>query len=873
MFAADAALEVLARAAALEHRLADELAHAVAVENLERVVLEDALLEVDGQELADVVARESERHLRQVVRAEREELGDLGDLVGRDGRARHFDHRADHVFDLVVALREDLFGRRVDDLLLVAQLLVVAHQRNHDLHVYGHARSLDVHRRLDDGARLHLRDFGVGVAQTAAAVAQHGVELGQRLDLGDDLLKGYVHFGGHLALSLLVVGHELVQRGIEQAHRHGESVHGLEQPFEVAPLHRQQLAQCHAAARLVVGEDHLADGLDAVALEEHVLRAAEADALGAELEGLPGVLRRVGVGAHLQHGVLPGQLHELAEVAAQVGGLRGHLTQIDLARRAVERDPVALLDREAVHLDRAGLVVDLQLAGARDAAFAHAARHDGRVRGHAAARREDSGRVEHALQVLGRGLDAHQDRLLARPGQLLLGILGEEHHGTRRRTRRGGQPLRDDLGRSDGLLVEYGVQQLVELRGFAAQHGGLFVDQPLAQHVHGDLDHRCARALAVAALEHPELAVLDRELDVLHVLEVLLEVVLNLVQLLVDRGHHLLERGVFRGALRLRNVLRLGPALRAFDRDLLRGADAGHDVLSLRIDQVLSVEDVLARRGVARESHARGRVLTHVAEDHGLHRNGRSPLGGDVVELAVEDGALVHPRAEHGAHGAPQLLPGAGGEILAGLPLHGLLEAPYQFLQVVGGQVRVVLHAAPGLQRVDDLLERIVVLLRDGLHAQHHVAVHLHETAVRVPCEARIARAFRNGLHGLVVHAEVEDRVHHARHRGARARTHGDEQRRLRVAELHARQAFDVVHRLLDLGAEHLDHGLLAVSVILRAYLRGDREARGNGDADEVHLREVRTLAAEQLTHFAVAFGLLVAEGIDSFNVCHNFSI
>jgi hypothetical protein len=37
--------------------------------------------------------------------------------------------------------------------------------------------------------------------------------------------------------------------------------------------------------RLVVGQDHLAHGGDAVALEEHVLGAAQADALGAELAG------------------------------------------------------------------------------------------------------------------------------------------------------------------------------------------------------------------------------------------------------------------------------------------------------------------------------------------------------------------------------------------------------------------------------------------------------------------------------------------------------------------------------------------------------------------------------------------------------------
>ena len=40
-----------------------------------------------------------------------------------------------------------------------------------------------------------------------------------------------------------------------------------------------------APARLVVGEDHLAHGADAVLLEEHVLGAAQADAFGAEPDG------------------------------------------------------------------------------------------------------------------------------------------------------------------------------------------------------------------------------------------------------------------------------------------------------------------------------------------------------------------------------------------------------------------------------------------------------------------------------------------------------------------------------------------------------------------------------------------------------------
>ncbi len=171
---------------------------------------------------------------------------------------------------------------------------------------------------------------------------------------------------------------------------------------------------------------------------------------------------------------------------------------------------------------------------------------------------------------------------------------------------------------------------------------------------------------------------------------------------------------------------------------------------------------------------------------------------------------------------------------------------------------------------VDDLLERIVVFFRNRLHTQHHVAVHLHEAAVGIPCETRIARPFGHGLDRLVVHAEVQNRVHHTGHRSASTRTHRNEQRQLLVAELHAGQPLNILHRALDLGPQQLDDGFLAVRIELGANLRRNGKTRGHGDADEVHLREVGALTAQQLTHFTVSFGLFVAECVDSFNVCHN---
>ena len=98
------------------------------------------------------------------------------------------------------------------------------------------------------------------------------------------------------------------------------------------------------------------------------------------------------------------------------------------------------------------------------------------------------------------------------------------------------------IGRLLGGRQEDRPQQLVQrLRLHAAQRL-LLRDQLLVHHLDGDAHAGEAGALAVAALEHVELAVLDRELDVLHVLVVLLELLADVEQLLVGLGQHVAER-------------------------------------------------------------------------------------------------------------------------------------------------------------------------------------------------------------------------------------------------------------------------------------------------------------------------------------------
>ena len=315
------------------------------------------------------------------------------------------------------------------------------------------------------------------------------------------------------------------------------------------------------------------------------------------------------------------------------------------------------------------------------------------------------------------------------------------------------RPVREDAARRHRLFlgrrVEDGPQQLVQGIRVHAQDRLLGRDALLVDHLDGDPHLGEARALARARLEHPELALLHRELDVLHVAVVVFERPADAEKLLVDLRHLLLER-----------------------RDLLRRPDARDDVLALRVDEVLAVEDVLARGGVAGERDARAAVVAEVAEDHRLDVHRGAPALGNSVELAVDLGALVHPRAEDGADRSPELLHRIVREDLPGAVPDLGLEIPHELLQRVDRQLRIEAHAVRQLFLLEDDLEGVPLVPVNRFQAEDDVAVHRHEAAVAVPGEAGVLRDLRQTLDRPVVQAEVEDRVHHAGHRRPGAGPH-----------------------------------------------------------------------------------------------------
>ena len=185
------------------------------------------------------------------------------------------------------------------------------------------------------------------------------------------------------------------------------------------------------------------------------------------------------------------------------------------------------------------------LAGADDARLAHAARDDGGVRrapprvvripaaacmpamssGDVSSRTRTTGSPFAAISTAFRAVSATRPH--AAPGT-------------------GGQALAEQPPLLDrgGLLLrrEDRREELDELLGLDARDRLVRVDEPLVDHVGRDAHRGEARPLAVARLEQEELSILDRELEVLHVAEALLEPLANELQLRVRLRHRLLER-------------------------------------------------------------------------------------------------------------------------------------------------------------------------------------------------------------------------------------------------------------------------------------------------------------------------------------------
>src|SRR6267143_608620 len=305
----------------------------------------------------------------------------------------------------------------------------------HDLRYYFNSSLLAFDGCFNDITHLHLENLGIGDRKTAATVSQHGVGLVQLLNAPGDFLDVDLQLPGQFFLFGALMRNEFVKRRVNQANGDWESIHGFEDANEVAALERQKLVQGPDASVLLVRQDHFLNGARALVAsfrlfevgEEHVLGAAEADAFRAELDGFAGILWGVHVGADPEAARLIGPVHQCFVRLREFGSNERHRPDVDHALAAIQRDPIPFLDHFAGSGHGLRFVIDVQLLGADDAAFAPAARYDGGVAGFSAGGGEDALSNGHAADIFGAGFAADENHFLAAGGPLFRFLRRENH--------------------------------------------------------------------------------------------------------------------------------------------------------------------------------------------------------------------------------------------------------------------------------------------------------------------------------------------------------------------------------------------------------------------------------------------------------------
>ena len=609
MLTANTALQVGTFAAAGLDTQFDELAHALDIDGLERVGIQDLVAEVVAHERSDIVAAEAEGHLGKVVGTEGEELGGTGHAVGGQGGTRDLDHRTELVVDVLHLDAFYLGFYAVADGFLETQLTGGDGHRDHDFRHRVQTLDQQLGGCLEDGFVLGLGDEREAHVQTDTAVTHHRVHLMQGFAALLDFLDGDAQVAGNLFLLFLGLGHELVKRRVQETEDDGLAVHDLQRALDGGLHVRLQVGQGGLALFVRVAKNHLAQfgqrGLGVLAVE-HVLDTEQTDAFGTELEGLRGILGRIGIGADTNLAELVHHIHEFDEERILGSVHRADLGTVNQTLRAVQRQPVAFTIDLAAFGEGDGLVLEIDLHGvaAYDAAFTPAAGHEGCVGGHTAPHGQDTGRGTHAFDILRRGLFADQDGLLAGSGGFH-GSLGGKDDGADGSTRGSGQTLGQDRGFLLGGRVEDRVQDFIQLGRGDPHYGGLFVDHAFFHHIGRHLQGGQTGTLANTALQHPQVTFLDGEFDILHVLEVIFQFQTDLIQLFIYFGHRLLKR------YQIFVFLALG---RLIER--VRGPDTGHHILALGVDQPFAIEPVVTVGRVAGESHTRSGGFAHVAEHH-----------------------------------------------------------------------------------------------------------------------------------------------------------------------------------------------------------------------------------------------------------------
>ena len=289
-----------------------------------------------------VVAREAQRRLREVVRAEGEELAPSSASSSAMSAARGSSIIVPNVNgDLARPSRTPRPATSSTIAFIAASSSRVIAS---GIMISGWTSTpsfATATRGLEDGAHLHLVDLGVRDREAAAAVAEHRVELVQVLRRACSSLSAGTPIAFDRLLELLLVGRqELVQRRVEQADGHGQAAHLAEDADEVLALERAGASRARAArcssssARIISRIAAMRSSSKNMCSVRHRPMPSAPNA-----RAVARVERRVGVGAHLHRRATP-SAHDISSPnsPASAAAHGRHRAHEDLPGAAVDRD-------------------------------------------------------------------------------------------------------------------------------------------------------------------------------------------------------------------------------------------------------------------------------------------------------------------------------------------------------------------------------------------------------------------------------------------------------------------------------------------------------------------------------------------------------
>jgi len=569
-------------------------------------------------------------------------------------------------------------------------------------------------------------------------MAQHGIGFMQAGHFGVELLKGDSHLIRQLLNIAFIMGQELVQRWVQGSDSHRPTAHDAEEALKVLLLHGQEGSQRPLPTLMILGENHLPHGVDAVAFKKHMLRSGQPDSFRTKGNGFFGLVRLVGIGPDLQAPEFIGPAEQRDIVLVDLRALGGKalvdehpqnfrrpgrdLPRKDFSCRTIQGKVLSLTNNAVADGHAAASIIDLECPTADDTDLPHLAGYQGRVRGHSSPGSEDPAGSVHATNIIGRGFQPNQNDNLPALGPFF-SIRRVEDDPPRGRTRTGCQPSSQHGTVSFCFLFGFWgksrAQQLIHLIRVNPQESLFLADNAFPHHVDGGLEGGKSGALSGAGLEHPQLPSLDGEFNVLHVAIVAIQLGANALELAID-FRHLLFQGYFVAVTLLVLV------------DGFRGPDAGHHILTLGIHQILPVKDIFSRCRVTGEGHAGPAVFSHVAEHHGLDVDRGAHMLRNIVQLPVGNGAGIVPGAKDGRYRPPQLVHG----VLAKFQVFALpnecFVALHKLLQIAGAELIVEFYATLLAHLLKNHIEGIMLILGFRFEPQHYVPVHVHKSAVAV---------------------------------------------------------------------------------------------------------------------------------------------